>query len=850
MRKETGQLKKNEYRKYFFAAVGVAIIVFACVGVIMLNYSITVRRELYETSSKNLNEVYTQVSEKFMQITGQQWNLLGMTGDYIDEAGENIDSISKFLTEWKNEWHYTEFYFIDDACNYLSSSGKKGYLELGNTWKSLVIDRKNVVVDGSLPGSDEVMFFAIPVQPAYISGFKYSSIAVSYNTEAINKELGIKAFSKDTSSYVIYANGDIVLKSEGGMDIGGNIFYHLKNADISGKSLDGFMKSVKNSDAEEMVFRLDENQYCLVYVPIGFDNWGLISMVPISVANSSSLAVQHRTVIMAVQIGILLLMVACVVLYTYYKRYVSEKDHEIARRDILFSIMAKNLDDVYIMLSWGDWRKLYVSRNIERVLGIRSSEYDGILKDFGELEKRGEVPEWNDIVKLGKGESAVNEYWIKPADSSEYRLFNQGCYHMDKDGDDVLVIILSDRTYEQQIRNHMEDALHTAEAANRAKSQFLSNMSHDIRTPMNAIVGFSQLMLRHYNNPDKVRNYSEKIVVSSQHLLSLINDVLDMSKIESGKTTLNLCDVNLADIINETDNIIRPQAKKKNQTFVVKSDGVEYCCITADKLRLSQILINILSNAVKYTEEGGNITFEIKEIKVTNPQIVKYKFIISDNGIGMSEEYLKDIFKPFTREETSLTDAVQGTGLGMAITKNLIDLMGGTIKVLSTQGVGTTYEVTMEFRIADINTNKDLWNRYNIPKHENEPDHVLVGKNFLIAEDNGINSDMLKELLKEEGAACDCAKNGMATVDLFRHSKKGQYDLIFMDVQMPDMDGYEATRAIRQMKHPDAKDIPIVAMTANAFSNDVKAAFDCGMNAHLAKPVNIDRIKDIVANFT
>lgn len=226
MRKETGQLKKNEYRKYFFAAVGVAIVVFVCVGAIMLNYSITVRRELYETSSKNLNEVYTQVSEKFMQITGQQWNLLGMTGDYIDEAGENIDSISKFLAEWKNEWHYTEFYFIDDACNYLSSSGKKGYLELGNTWKSLVVDRKNVVVDGSLPGSDEVMFFAIPVQPADASGFKYSSIAVSYNTEAINKELGVKAFSNDTSSYVIYDNGDIVLKSEGSMDIGGNIFYH------------------------------------------------------------------------------------------------------------------------------------------------------------------------------------------------------------------------------------------------------------------------------------------------------------------------------------------------------------------------------------------------------------------------------------------------------------------------------------------------------------------------------------------------------------------------------------------------------------------------------------------------
>ena len=967
-------MKKNEYSKYFFAAVGAAVVVFICVGAIMLNYSIKVKRELYETSSRNLNEVYTQVSEKFMQITEQQWKLLGMTGDYIDEAGENVEDIRKFLTEWKNEWHYTEFYFIDDDCNYLSSSGKKGYLELGNTWKTLVADRQSVVVDGSLPGSDEVMFFARPVEPADVNGFKYGSIAVSYNTEAINKELGVKAFSKDTSSYIIYENGDIVLKSEGSMDIGGNVFYHLKNADLSGKSLDSFIKSVKDTEPEDMVFQLDEKQYYLVYVPVGFDNWGLISMVPIDVANSSVVAVQQRTVIMAAQIGVLLLIVACVVLYTYYKRYVNAKNHEIARRDILFSIMAKNLDDVYLMLSWGDWKKLYVSSNVERVLGIKNSEYDSLSEDFSALDKKGEVPDWKDIAKLKIGESVVNEYWVKPADSSEYKLFKQGCYHMDKDGDDVLVIILSDSTYEQQIRNHMEDALHTAEAANLAKSQFLSNMSHDIRTPMNAIVGFSQLLLRHDKKPEKVRNYAEKIVISSQHLLSLINDVLDMSKIESGKTTLNLSDVNLADIVQEADNIIRPQAKKKNQTFVVKSDNVEYCCITADKLRLSQILINILSNAVKYTGEGGNITFEIKGMQLTNPQIAKYKFIISDNGIGMSEEYLKDIFKPFTREETSLTETVQGTGLGMAITKNLIDLMGGVIKVRSTQGVGTTYEVTMEFRIADIKSNKDFWDRYGVSRilivddeidicenivatingtgitaqyaldganavsmikyadeagdpydvvvtdwkmpgmdgvdtvaaigeeklekepmifisayewgeikekaeslgaagfiskpfflanlqsgienvvnkteHEIEQNHVLAGKNFLVAEDNVINAEMLKELLKAEGASCDCAKDGMAAVNVFKHSKKGQYDMIFMDVQMPNMDGYEATRTIRRMKHPDAKDIPIVAMTANAFANDVKAAFDCGMNAHLAKPIDIDRIKDIVGNFT
>ena len=403
-------MKKNENGIYFFAAVGVAIAVFMCVGIILFNYSVNVKKELYETSSRNLNEVYKQVSEKFLQITGQQWKLLGMTGDFINEADGNEEDIRSFLNEWKNEWHYTELYFVDDDCNYLSSAGRRGYLELGNTWKSLVINRESVIVDGSNPGSDEVMFFAIPVDPAYINGFSYSSIAVSYNTDSINRELGIKAFDKDTSSYIVYANGDIVLKSEGSMDTGGNIFYHLKNADFYGKSLEGFMQGVKAGESGEMEFTLDNRQYYLVYVPVGFDNWGLISMVPIRIANSSIVAVQQRTVWMAMQIGGLFFIVAVVVLYTYYRRYISEKNHEISRRDILFSIMAKNLDDVYIMLSWGDWRKLYVSRNIERVLGLKNNEYSELTDEFKKLDKKGEIPDWNDITGLDIGESVVNEY--------------------------------------------------------------------------------------------------------------------------------------------------------------------------------------------------------------------------------------------------------------------------------------------------------------------------------------------------------------------------------------------------------------------------------------------------------
>ena len=838
-------MRKNELVNGFIAAICIVIVVFAFVGIIMLNYSVNMRRKLYETSSDNLNEVYTQVSEKFMQLTDQQWKLLGMTGDYIDEADADIEDIEQFLAKWKKEWHFTEFYFLNDNCKYLSASGRTGYLELGNAWNSLVVEKQNVVVDGSLPGSDEVMFFAIPVNKSSTEGFEYDSIAVSYNTEDINKELGVTAFADKTSSYIVYANGDTVLQATGSDDIGRNIFYYLRNAEFTEGSLDEFINDMKTGENGELVFTLNDEQYYLVYLPVGFEDWVLASMVPLKVADSNIADIQKMTVVMAAHISVLLLMIAVIVLYTYYRKYASYKNHEIARRDMLFSIMSKNLDDVYIMLSWGDWEKLYISSNMERILGVKNEKDINLCKLYKLLEKKGDIPEWAELKKIKPGESAINEYWIKPQNSNEYKLFKQSCYHLDNGRDNVMVIILSDRTYEQEIRNHIEEALHTAETANSAKSRFLSNMSHDIRTPMNAIVGFSQLLLRHDNQPEKVRKYAEKIVVSSQHLLGLINDVLDMSKIESGKTSLNLSNVNLADVVVEIDSIIRPQTKKRNQTFVIKSDEAKLGYIKADKIRLNQILLNILSNAVKYTPEGGNITFEIKGIKNTGSQFAHYSFIISDNGIGMSSEYIKDIFKPFTREESSVVENIQGTGLGMPITKSLVDLMGGTINIDSVKGEGTTFEVMLEFGIPDV----EEFHEFKMEKNSNEGGRgVLVGKNFLVAEDNVINAEMLKELLRTEGATCDFAKDGRSVVNTFSKSSPGQYDMIFMDVQMPNMDGYEATRAIRQLEHPDAKNIPIVALTADAFTKDVNSAVESGMNGHIAKPVDVERIKEIVGS--
>lgn len=514
-----------------------------------------------------------------------------------------------------------------------------------------------------------------------------------------------------------------------------------------------------------------------------------------------------------------------------------------------------------------------------------------------------------------------------------------------------------------------EDALEIAENANKSKSYFLSNMSHDIRTPMNAIMGFTTLLGKYAGNPDKVIEYTEKITASSRHLLGLINDVLDMSKIESGKTTLNLSEEAIGDIISDIDAIIRPQVNAKNHNFNINVNNINHEKIIVDKVRLNQILVNLLSNAVKYTADGGNIELNITELRSARG-IVWYEFIVKDNGYGMSEEFVQKIFDSFAREEDSRTSRIQGTGLGMAITKQLVDLMGGSIQVESTKGVGSVFTVLLQFQIGKSSEAEELQKRgiteflvidseeeirrsvadamknsgvnidyalsaeqaiksvqgnsdyqlvilhwktpeadvkealsgirqklpQNIPvllltdftlseseeanmlnyvdgilskpffasnikrkvveitarrsgkkSEEKAVESVFKGRRILAAEDNELNSEILREILVTSGAKCDICENGKLTVEKFLSSPEGYYDLIFMDIQMPIMNGYEATKLIRMSGHPDAGKIPIIAMTANAFTEDIQNAIKSGMNAHISKPVNIEIMEKTVA---
>ena len=386
----------------------------------------------------------------------------------------------------------------------------------------------------------------------------------------------------------------------------------------------------------------------------------------------------------------------------------------------------------------------------------------------------------------------------------------------------------------------LQKALSMAQSSDRAKTTFLSNMSHDIRTPMNAIVGFTGLAMTHIDNKELVLDYLRKLGQSSKHLLSLINDVLDMSRIESGKMVLSENDENLSEIIDALKDIVQADVSAKNLSFDVKMDGVQDTGILCDKLRLDQVLLNVLSNAIKYTQDGGTIAFEVTQKKSQKPGYALYEFRIRDNGMGMNSEFLKMIYDPFTRASSSTVSGIQGTGLGMSITKNIVEMMGGSIEIFSEENKGTEVVLDIDFRLHD---------KYRYASKGVASDFDFTGRKILVVEDNEMNREIACDILADCGIKVFTAENGQEAVDMLKKSTPGQYDLVLMDVQMPVMDGYTATREIRKLSEKFQSSIPIVAMTANAFEEDRRAAVEAGMDEHVAKPIDIDKMKYILTRF-
>jgi signal transduction histidine kinase/CheY-like chemotaxis protein len=433
----------------------------------------------------------------------------------------------------------------------------------------------------------------------------------------------------------------------------------------------------------------------------------------------------------------------------------------------------------------------------------------------------------------------IHNFRVKKEDGDVY--FQIKCARISGDKS-AHEFILGIRNIDKRIRTDLEknqllcNALKEAEAANLAKTTFLNNMSHDIRTPMNAIIGFSDIAKRHMDDPERVADCLEKISQSSSHLLSLINDVLDMSRIESGKVQIDEQPENLVDIMGSLCSIIQSDLQVHSHRFSLDMAGVENEDIYCDKLRLNQVLLNLLSNAIKYTKSDGMISVVINQLPSDKDGYATYKFRVRDNGIGMSPEFARTIFEPFTREKTSTVSGIQGTGLGMSITKTLVDMMGGNISLETEQDVGSEFTVTLDLRLWDkISTSCDK-------DKKGSEITSLDGLKILLTEDNELNTEIAVEILTEAGCIVDTAENGKLSAEKLKASAPGTYDLILMDIQMPVMDGYEATKLIRSFKEPELSNIPIIAMTANAFEEDRKKALEAGMNAHVAKPVDVQKL--------
>ena len=408
----------------------------------------------------------------------------------------------------------------------------------------------------------------------------------------------------------------------------------------------------------------------------------------------------------------------------------------------------------------------------------------------------------------------------------------------------------SEKKTQNQLENKVEKETKENQF-NRAETIFLNSISHDIRTPLNVIIGYTALASAHVNEAQEVKKYLSKIETASNHLLLLINDVLDMSYIESGTLKLERAPVYLPDVLENLKAIIQTDSSAKQLKFCADTKNMVHKNVITDKLRLNQVLLNILENAVKYTRPGGKIYFQIQELKEQEPGFAKYEFRVKDTGIGMSEEFIAHIFESFSREQTSTVSGIEGIGLGMAIVKKIVDRMGGTIAVKSRQGKGTEVTVILPFKVnsqvveCETKVFKKTGQMKMLGERENS-ENLFKGKKILLTEDNELNREIAVELLKEEGFILDTAEDGTIAVEKMRTAKPGQYDLILMDIQMPIMDGYEATRQIRKLENPETANIPIVAITANAFEEDRQKALEAGMNEHVSKPIDLERLLEVV----
>ena len=802
-----------------------------------------VSQTIYEESTAHLTEIFHQANQQLYNLVSVNWSRMRMWVPYLEKA-ESDEEVLAYVDQAREESNFTDFYFISRNGEYLTLTGNRGYLDLRDQLPNLILEKQPIVVNSVVPDQPEIMVFAIPAKQGSYRGFDYEAIAITYNNSDLVDALKLSAFAGQASTFAVLPDGRVVVDngSEDMKDIH-NLFALLEKSErLTEEEITALHRDFLAGNSGSMVFDVNGRAHYLVYESANFQNWTVVGIVPTDVVNSSMNKLQSTTMLVVSGIAIALAVMLLLLVIQQNRQKLRRKDNELLARDELFSKLSVNVDDVFLMVNANDLRVEYVSPNIEKLVGISEQQ---VLDDIHEIEHLIRTDEsvhiLDQLSTILPGEQREWDREYIHQKTGEELWFRVVVFCTDIQGEKKYILDLSDRTKDKKINQRLEDAFHTAENANRAKTTFLNNMSHDIRTPMNAIIGFTNIAMKHEPKPE-VRGCLEKIRESSDHLLTLINDVLDISRIESGKIKFAPIPVDITVVADTVLSIMQGFLSNRNIAFHTDLAIPEKPCVLADAVRIREVLVNILGNAVKFTEDGGTIAFEASYHPGADDRHIMVRYRIVDTGVGMREEFVEHIFDEFSQEDNGARTQYKGTGLGMAITKRYVDLMGGTISVESKKGEGSAFTVEIPLELTDESNVQTQ----GLPAAKVN----LIGAKILMAEDNDLNAEIAMVQLEELGIQVTRAADGKEALKIFASNQPGTFDIIFMDIMMPKMNGYEATKAIRALQNrPDARTIPIIAMTANAFAEDVQASLDAGMNGHIAKPIVIDEVvKNIARN--
>ena len=967
--KHEPQGSRHPRRKRLSAAAAIFLLVLLVAG-FSVRYISFVSRTIYQESTSHLEEVLHKSNNMLKEMVRKNLTYLHLYNGFLESTSDE-DEIQTYIEAAQQNTGFADFYFLTYDGNYMTVTGETGYLGLQTNLDEKLAHDEDVVVNTALPGKPQLLAFICPETQGSYRGFAYDAIAISYYNDAVLRLLDNSAFEGNASNYVIYPDGRVVIdNSVNRKETIYNFLATLRDhSDLSEEQILALSDAFAQGSSGNLKVKLGDTSYYLVYEGTAVQNWTMVGLVPVSIVNASLDQLWFYTV--QIVAGIVLGFAVLIILLIARRSHVTlrQKDTEIRYRDVLFQKLSLNVDDVFLMLDAETSKADYVSPNIGRLLGI---PWRNVRQDVHALvalyPKDDPDRDKNFLEGLSRGEQREWDAAYLHQETREPRWFHIVAMGSEVEGKTKYILVMSDRTADKQVNQALSDAVAAAETANRAKSTFLSNMSHDIRTPMNAIIGFTTLAISNLDDKERVKDYLTKTLASSNHLLSLINDVLDMSRIESGKIHLEEVEVNLSDVLHDLKTIVSGQIHAKQLELYMDAMDVTDEDVYCDKTRLNQILLNLLSNAIKFTPAGGTVSVRVRQLAGQARGCGQYEFRIKDNGIGMSPEFAKKIFEPFERERTSTVSRIQGTGLGMAITKNIVDMMGGTIEVQTAQGKGSEFIVRLPLRVQaehrpvekiteleglkalvvddDFNTcdsvtkmlvqvgmraewtlsgkeavlrarqsieMSDVYHAYIIDwrlpdmngievtrqirsLHDDTPIIILTaydwsdieveakaagvtafcskpmflsdlretlmsalgqkqtdaaqellpqkdadfkGRHILLVEDNELNREIAQEILREYGFRVNTAENGAVAVEKVSTAAPGSYDLVLMDIQMPVMDGYTATRQIRALENPALAGVPILAMTANAFDEDRRRAMESGMNGFLSKPIVI-----------